>query len=201
MSLAERERQTLVATLLTADPDAPTLCEGWSVRHLLAHLVQRDHHPLQFAVDQLGQRPPGEERYLPRLVEDASTPEGYRELVARFAAGPPRWAPLRYGGDAAHLAEFVVHHEDIRRGTGPAEPRRLPLDTEQALWRGLGGAARMALRDLPGALRLEAPGREPRTVGRGEPVTVVRGTPLELVLYVAGRRDAADVEVTTAAHA
>lgn len=201
MALAERERHALVETLLSADPDAPTLCEGWTVRHLLAHLVQRDHHPLQFAVDQLEHRPPGQERFLPRLVEAASTPEGYRELVERFASGGSRLNPLSYGGDAAHLAEFVIHHEDIRRGTGWAEPRSLPLDTEQAIWRGLGAGARVALRDLPGPIRLEAPGREPRTVGRGEPVTVLRGEPVELLLYVAGRRDAADVEVVSNAPA
>lgn len=201
MALAERERQDLVETLLSADPDAPTLCEGWTVRHVLAHLVQRDHHPLEFAVDQLEHRPPGQERFLPRLVRAASTPGGYQELVARFAAGGSRLNPLSYGGDAAHLAEFVVHHEDIRRGTGPVEPRALPLETEQAIWRGLGATARMGLRDLPGPIRLEAPGREPRTLGRGEPVTVLRGEPVELLLYALGRRDAADVEVVSSASA
>lgn len=200
MALRERERRELVQTLRTADPDAPTLCEGWSVRHLLAHLVQRDHHPAAFAVDQLERRPPGQERYLLRLVADAATPESYGRLVDTFAAGPPRWAPLNLGGDAANLTEYVVHHEDIRRGgPHPAQPRRLPLDTEQALWRSLRGAARVGLRDLEGGVRLEAPGRTPLLVRQGPTTTVLCGDPLELVLYAAGRREAARVEIRSAA--
>ena len=35
------ERQALADTLRVSDPDGPTLDEGWTVRHLLAHLVQR----------------------------------------------------------------------------------------------------------------------------------------------------------------
>jgi uncharacterized protein (TIGR03085 family) len=196
MALRERERRELVETLRAADPDAPTLCEGWSVRHLLAHLVQRDHHPAWFAVDQLERRPPGQERYLGRLVAEAATPEGYGRLVDTFAAGPPRWAPLNLGGDAANLSEYVVHHEDIRRGgPHPAEPRRLPLDTEHALWRSLPGAARLGLRAVSGGVRLEAPGRTPLVVRKGATTTVLCGEPVELVLYAVGRRAAARVEL------
>lgn len=40
------ERTVLVGTLNEAGPAAPTLCEGWQTRHLLAHLILRETQPL-----------------------------------------------------------------------------------------------------------------------------------------------------------
>src|SRR5690606_3490565 len=51
MPWMEDERAALVATARDTDPDAPTLCEGWTARHLLAHLVEREHQPWFVAVD------------------------------------------------------------------------------------------------------------------------------------------------------
>ena len=44
-SLSEAERQVLVDAMLVAGPDAPTLCEGWTVKDLAAHLVARERRP------------------------------------------------------------------------------------------------------------------------------------------------------------
>ena len=43
MSVAQRERAALVATMRSVGPDAPTLCEGWTTRDLAAHLVIREY--------------------------------------------------------------------------------------------------------------------------------------------------------------
>ena len=38
--MAQRERQQLADLMASVGPDAPTLCEGWTVRDLAAHLAQ-----------------------------------------------------------------------------------------------------------------------------------------------------------------
>ena len=45
MTPVRTERQALCDTMLAAGPDAPTLCEGWSVLDLAAHLVVRENRP------------------------------------------------------------------------------------------------------------------------------------------------------------
>ena len=77
MPWIDAEKPALVETLRHADPEAPTLCEGWTTRHLLAHLVQREQDQLANLGDMIVRRPPGQEKYLGRLVEEARSPEGY----------------------------------------------------------------------------------------------------------------------------
>jgi len=190
------ERQALVETFRTADPDGPTLDEGWTVRHVLAHLVQREHDPIGGTKDVLLRRPPGQEQELGRLTDDARTPEGYQALIDRFAAGPPRWSPLSWGGDRVNLLEYVVHHEDVRRGDlGDVAPRTLPPGQLEALWRQLPTVARLKFRSAPVGVTLEWPGHQVQVVKRAEPGVVLRGQPVELALYVTGRREAAEVGV------
>ena len=114
------EREALADTFRSTDPDGPTLDEGWTVRHVLAHLVQREQDPVGATKDLVQRRPPGTERELGRLVDDARTPAGYVALADRFLAGPPRWSPFRWAAERMNLLEYVVHHEDVRRG-GPGD--------------------------------------------------------------------------------
>jgi len=196
MAWSSTERQALAETLRTADPDAPTLDEGWTVRHLLAHLVQRDHDPLANAKDQLSRRAPGEEKELGGLVDGARTPEGYEALRQRFLAGPPRWSPLSWAGGRLNLLEYVVHHEDVRRGDlGAVAPRTLPDGQLLALWRQLPTVARLRYRAAPVGVTLEWPNHQVYVVKRAEPGVVLRGQPVELALYLTGRRNAAEVGV------
>lgn len=41
--LARRERHQLCDLALQVGPDAPTLCDGWTVFDLIAHLVVREN--------------------------------------------------------------------------------------------------------------------------------------------------------------
>ncbi|HSK23829.1 MAG TPA: TIGR03085 family metal-binding protein [Egicoccus sp.] len=196
MPWMEDERAALVATARDTDPDAPTLCEGWTARHLLAHLVEREHQPWFVAVDLVSSRPPGEERFMSRLVEEAAGPAGYRSLVETFAGGPPAWSPIGLAGDRMNLVEYVVHHEDLRRaGPSPAPPRDLPAKMEAAVWRKLPAAVKLPLRKSPVGIVLDAPGHGQIQARKGELTVIVSGTPVELLLWVFGRRDVADVEM------
>lgn len=190
------ERQALAETFRSSDPDGPTLDEGWTVRHVLAHLVQREQDAIGATKDILRRRPPGQEQELGRLVDDARTPAGYAALVERFLAGPPRWSPFRWAGDRVNLLEFVVHHEDVRRGTlGDVAPRSLPDGQLEALWRQLPFVGRLRFRTAPVGVTLEWPGHQVQVVRRAEPGVVLRGQPVELALYATGRRAAAEVGV------
>lgn len=193
MAWVERERTELVQTLREADPLAPTLCEGWDVRRLLAHLVLREHAPWKIAADAVRRPKPGQEKNLGLWATAAGTPEGYASLVDRFAAGPARLSPFRL--DAANLVEYVIHHEDIRRGAGAAAPRELPAGQQQALWKQLGLMARMGYRSSPLGVELAVPGFGRRRVRAGDPSVLVSGNVVDLALHAMGRRVAANVSV------
>ena len=195
MSWVEDEKADLVSTLRGADPHAATLDEGWDVRRLLAHLVQREQGPVGAVVDVVARRPPGQEPGLSRLVEGASTPQGYAALVGRFEAGAPRWSPMSWASEQLNLAEYVIHHEDVRRGGAePAGPRALPDGLQQAVWRQLALFA-LGFRRSPVGVRLATPAGATRVVKQGDGVTLT-GEPVELALYLSGRRDPAQVALT-----
>jgi uncharacterized protein (TIGR03085 family) len=196
MAWTETERAALVATFRHADPEAPTLCEGWNVRRLLAHLVQREHSPWRRAGDELRKSAPGAEKNLGPLADSARTPEGYQALLQRFAAGTSSWSPMTWLGDAVQLLEYVVHHEDVRRATDPpADPRVLPPGEEQALWQRLGGLAKLAYRGCPVGVELALPDGRRRTVRKGPDAVLLTGAAVELALHAFGRHGAAHVRV------
>ena len=95
------------------------------------------------------------------------------------------------------LNEFFVHHEDVRRANGRG-PRALERAMDEALWRNVSRAPWLLARRLRGAgleLHWAGTGRTVRA-RRGEPTARIAGPPGELLLYLFGRPDAAQVEVT-----
>jgi uncharacterized protein (TIGR03085 family) len=195
MTWVEGERHSFAVDFRAADPDAPTLCAGWTTRHLCAHLVQREHAMLRNVWDQVTTKVPGEERFMRRLVDDAETPDGYAALVDTFAAGPSRHSLMGRADEALNLVEYVVHHEDLRRGSGPVPPRDLPAAELDEIWRRARPILKRAYRKAPVGVQL-APYGGAVTPARSGPSTVtVAGSPLELILHAFGRRSAADVRV------
>jgi uncharacterized protein (TIGR03085 family) len=195
MSWVDVERHSLAGDFRTADPDAPTLCTGWSVRHLCAHLVQREHSMLHNVWDQVVTRDPGSERYMSRLVRDASTPAGYAGLVDKLEAGPsPRTLMGRLDG-TLNLVEYVIHHEDLRRGSGPVPSRDLPRAELDDVWRRARLTLRLAYRKAPVGVTLAPEDAPLMPVRRGPTPVTVAGPPVELLLHAFGRRRAADVQV------
>lgn len=192
---AEAERQALVATLRATDPEAPTLCAGWDTRHVLAHLVQREQDPASSLGDLVVKRKPGEEKYLGQLVESARSPLGYDALARRFSDGPPRWSPLSWAADSISLLEYVVHHEDVRRGSGPVPPRQLPAAELDVIWTRLPLLVRLSYRKSPVGVILARPDQTSQVVKTGSGSVTLTGDPVELALYVTGRRAAASVQV------
>jgi len=196
MSWVKQEQDSLVETFRTTDPDAPTLCDGWNVRRLLAHLMQREHDPVARIVDSIARKPPGQEPGLNKLTSQASTREGYDALIDRFSQGAPRWSPMSWAADKFNLIEYLIHHEDIRRaGAKPAEPRDLPEAEQDAVWQQLGFLAKLGLRKSPVGVGLATPKGKGRVAKTGDGVTLT-GQPVELALWLSGRHGPAQVAVT-----
>ena len=193
------ERQQLTDLLDELGPEAPTLLEPWTTRDLAAHLVLREHDYLA-APGLVVSGPWG--RFAERRTE-ALTQNDYRRLIATIRSGPPRgFFRIGWVRRVANLNEFFVHHEDVRRANGRG-PREYPPAMDEALWRNVTRAPWFLARRLRGpGLELEWAGTS-RTVRarRGEPIVHVAGLPGELLLYLFGRRSAAEVDVTGPADA
>lgn len=194
-SFARAERARLADTLAVTDPDAPTLCEGWTVRDLVAHLLVRERRPDAAA----GLVLPPLAGHLER-VQRAVAARPYPELVAALRIGPPLWSPFALPGadSAANSVELAVHHEDVRRARPGWAPRALAHEDQDLLWQRLPVPARLSLRRSPVGVTLrrsDAPESERTTYVAGRGTVVVTGEPLELLLYVMGRGAHARVDL------
>jgi uncharacterized protein (TIGR03085 family) len=193
-SIAAYERTHLAALAQQLGPDAPTLCEGWTVRDLVVHLLVRERSP---AAAGILVRP------LSGLLERVSEQRAQEEfsgLVKQLRHGPPVWSPFRLPvvGDALNTVEFFVHHEDVRRAQPAWEPRALPAGVEDGLWRVLRTMGRGLTTRASVGLVAERSDTGERTRLRARPGgadrdVVLRGRPSELVLYLYGRKEQSEV--------
>lgn len=126
MDMACAERDDLAALLATLTPsqwEAPTLCAGWRVRDVVAHMVSYDH---------LGARGLAGRFVEGRIVRanevgvDEFRAYSIEELLEFFVRHRrPRGLTAGFGGMIA-LVDGVIHHQDIRRPLGM--PRTVPED-------------------------------------------------------------------------
>ncbi|MCX4750760.1 TIGR03085 family metal-binding protein [Kitasatospora sp. NBC_01287] len=190
---ARGERERLAGLLAAAGPDGPTLCAGWRTRDLAAHLVVREGRPDAAPGIQLRRLAGWTAR-----VQAGYARRPYEELVARFAAGPPRLSPFALPGadEAANTVEYFVHAEDVRRAVA-WEPRPLGPALAEVLWRRLPMLARFELgRRTPVRLVLDRPDGANLTVAQRRAGSVrVTGEPAELLLFAFGRGAQAAVTV------
>jgi len=188
-SIAQDERQALCALFEDKGPLAPTLCEGWTTADLAAHLYVRERKPLASPGILLPPLAPITER----AMEHAKAQLGYQALVQAIRTGPP--FPWSLADSSVNTFEYFVHHEDVRRADEDAAPRD-DARLDAAMWRLLGRmSVLVGLRVRGAGLELAAPGFGTKSVKAGSPKAVLRGGPQELVLYLAGRKGAARVEL------
>jgi uncharacterized protein (TIGR03085 family) len=138
---------------------------------------------------------PGDERFMRRLVDDAGTPDGYAALVDRFEAGPSRRSLMARFDEALNLVEYVIHHEDLRRGSGPVPPRDLPAAELDDIWRRARPILKRAYRKAPVGVELAPEGGAVMPVRSGPSTVTLAGSRLDLLLHAFDRRGAADVRV------
>ena len=190
MSRAGAQRQAVADACAELGPDAPTLCEGWTTKELVAHVYVREHRPDAA----LGVLPLGPlSAYTERVMSSVLRVHPYAELVEESRTPPP-WLRAKRLDDAINTVEFFVHTEDARRANGLA-PRPSDDQLERWLWRRLRRQARMMFRRVPAQVQLVPDVGDPVVVGKGGPAVEVRGAPSEILLLAYNRKEAADVTV------
>ncbi|MEU2466210.1 TIGR03085 family protein [Mesorhizobium sp. B2-3-3] len=189
---AKRERLLLADLLEAAGPEAQTLCNGWKTRDLAAHVVVRERRADAAGGILLGVLKNRLERV---QAEFAAKP--YEELIQLIRTGPPRMSPfgLKQLDEAANTVEFYVHAEDVRRAQPDWSQRDLDPVFADVLWSRTEKTARMMGRRSPVGLVLRRPDGQTAVAHKGAPVVTVTGEPGELLLFAAGRQDAARVEL------
>ncbi|MFC4585573.1 TIGR03085 family metal-binding protein [Sphaerisporangium corydalis] len=192
MTHARAEREALSDLLDRLGPDAPTLCEGWTTADLAAHLVIREHRP--DAAGGIAIKPLA--GYTASVQNKLKSAKPFPALVDDVRQGPPRWSPygLVPGLDAAvNTLEFLVHHEDVRRAQPGWEPRELPADLTEIIWKRVSSGARLTLRRSPVGVVLRHTDGRKAGGKKAEPHVVVTGDPMELLLFTFGRQEHARV--------
>lgn len=196
MSFVSRERASLIDTLARVGGDKPTLCDGWTTKDLLHHLLIREIQPLtalaaKLPIDQLSR---SSKNRLAEL-EEAS----FDDLLARFRDGRQPYSPLRFNkvDSFMNTLEYAIHHEDVLRAQEPPIHRALTHEDNQVIHGALKVASKVLLRKVPVAVTLVCPGFDPIDVGSGtkkERGTVrIVGEPIDVLLYISGRSKAAQV--------
>lgn len=184
MGVAADERQALSSLFEDLGPDAPTLCEGWTTRDLAAHLVVREHRPDAAP----GILVPALAGYTQK-VQDRYAAKPWASLVQQVRNGPAKFWPTAIGplDELTNTAEFLVHHEDVRRAQPGWAPRPADPTRDAAAWRSAKQAAKLNLRKAPVGVTLKTNTGQEAAVKTGpDPVTIV-GEPVDLLLFVFGR--------------
>jgi len=181
-SLARRERADLCDLALEVGADSPTLCSGWTAKDLVVHLLVRERSPLGgagiVASPLAGFTRRSSERYAER---------DHTALVDRLRS-PGGMFAIPVVDKAANTFEYLVHHEDLRRGRPGWEPRELDPADVDALWAQLRKGIVFVGRKLPRPTVLRRGDTGDSVVARkgGEPVTIT-GDVVEIVLFLFGR--------------
>jgi uncharacterized protein (TIGR03083 family) len=177
-----RELAGLLAGLSAEQWDAPTLCEGWAVRHVVAHVTM----PFRYSAPRLAAGLVLARGSFRRMSDGIARRDGLvppAQLLAWVAGNAEHpWKPPGGGYDGA-LTHDVIHGLDIAAGLGL--PLDVPAQPMTAVLRTITGA--QSLRHFGVrvcGLRLEATDVG-WTSGDGEPV---RGRAQDLALALTGRR-------------
>ncbi len=187
------ERARLCDLFEELGPGAPTLLAPWTTRDLAAHLVLREHDHLAGP----GLVLPGRWSRFAERRREALALRDFSRLVAMIRSGPPPgFFRIGWVRRFPNLNEFFVHHEDVRRANGGG-PRTKDPSMDEALWGNVRQAPWFLARRLRGAgLTLQWAGTaETVRARRGNPTARIAGPPGELLLYLFGRQEAAQVVV------
>ena len=112
-------------------------------------------------------------------------------MIEQFRGGPPLWSPwaLPVLGDRGNMAEFFVHHEDLRRAQPDWEPRDDNPERDDALWKLLKLMGKVLYRKSPVGVVLRSANRPDIVAKKGEPAVTIVGLPGEVVLHGFARPD------------
>ncbi|MGV9797743.1 maleylpyruvate isomerase family mycothiol-dependent enzyme [Mycobacterium sp. NPDC003449] len=172
MARAEREAfADLLAGLTPAQWDAPTLCDGWTVRDVAAHTVAYLGQTLPRLILNMTASRGNVDRLNARGLEPLAGLEPERLTALMRDGAAPSGAGALYGARVA-LIECLIHQQDIRRPLGL--PRLVPAErlsaalTYARVSPVIGGARRTRGLRLVATDLDWAAGRGPEIRGSGE---------------------------------
>ncbi|TDO18353.1 uncharacterized protein (TIGR03083 family) [Mycobacterium sp. BK086] len=186
MDLAFDERSDLAAFLRTLAPGdwrAPSLCERWTVKDVVAHIISYDELGFLGLVKRFAKgriiraNDVGVEEFAAMSPEDL--------LACLGAHLRPKGLTAGFGGMIG-LVDGLIHHQDIRRAL--SRPRTVPIERLERVLPLVPGNPRLGAGRRIKGLRLEATdvtwqhGAGPEIVGTGE----------ALLMAMTGRRAALD---------
>ena len=188
MQLARAEREEFVALLKGLTPqqwESPTLCKGWRVRDVVAHVIGYDPLSRMQLVRWMakGLVTRGGSNAVEVAAYAAKSPEELTELMRRYVL--PQGITAGFGGRIA-LTDGMIHQQDIRRPLRiprmiPTESLRIAMDFTLTAPRLLGAwqarGVRLVATDLDWSH------------GKG---AELRGSGEALLMAMAGRRAALD---------
>lgn len=191
-SLARRERQALCDTALTLDAADPTLCGDWDVAMLLAHLIVRERRLLQAG----GIMIPALSGVTDRAMAKEAA-RGFPAMVQTLRKAPLTPYSLPGIEKYTQTLEYVVHHEDLRRGQPGWEPRELPAADVEELWSLVGRSGSYLGRNLKVPTRIARSDKPDASArfSKGDDPVVVTGPVVELVMWAFGRSALRDVTI------
>lgn len=191
--MSRTERDALCDTALQVGEDQPTLCEGWTVKDLVVHLLVRERSPGAAGIA-LSPLSGLTDREMRRVGA-----QDFAVLVERLRGGPPKWSPYAVPrlDTMLNTLEFFVHHEDIRRAQPDWAPRHLADRQQKLLWSMVRSAGKQLVRNAPAGVTLENATTGSRVVLKdaSQPV-VVSGPPSEVTLFAFGRQAEARVSLS-----
>ncbi len=188
-SLSRTERAALCNTALDAGEDAPTLCEGWTVKDLVIHLLVRERDPLAAPGILVPQLEGLTKRASRRLQK-----QDFATLVERIRNGPPLWSPMAIPpvDRTLNSLEYFVHHEDIRRAQPGWAPRELTDREQRILFKAASVAGKGLAKPARVPVEIRWTDRERQrsaVLASGDDPVVVTGEPAELTMYLFGRAE------------
>ncbi len=191
-SLVKTEREQLANSLTEVGPNQPTLCSGWQTQDLLAHLVSRERRPDAAA----GLVIPALKNWRTKIENEFATRK-YADLIQDFRNGPSFLNPFSIPlvDNLANLIEFVIHHEDVRRGQLNWVARTDIAELQTEIKNRLPRFALLALRKSPVGVVMVDENSTQHWLKRGAAVVELRGEPIEILLYLAGRQAQANVSI------
>ncbi len=187
----QSQREFTIKLLEKLKPDqwsAATLCAGWSVEDLAAHLVCRERS----IIGGIGLVLPALQNLHDLRIKKLET-KGRKYIVEKLQRYP--W----YMPASLNTAEFWVHNEDFLRGELKMN-RKKPSNEENAiLWSSLKGLAKIRktlLRDMGNLELVNTENNEAIKINfsNTKNKTIIKGTAGELLLFFYGRRKAAKVK-------
>ncbi len=190
----QAERQYTLDLLQKLSPKqwhASTLCNGWTVEDIVAHLVARERS----TYSDIGLVLPSL-HYIHDKKINSIKAKGH-DYILKKLAHYPWWMPA-----IANTAEFYIHNEDILRGELQMQRPRPSKEAGEILWKALHGITKIRkdlVADL-GSVQIEniQTGAVLTIENKhADKDTVIAGLPGELLLFVYGRRSAAKVKITT----